>query len=64
MAAQEPESSIWIVKTWSAANEVLRALNEPNEGELRVEKIYTRTRHPGRSTSMYPGVRTSTRSGS
>ncbi|MCQ4334427.1 hypothetical protein KM295_13265 [Natronomonas sp. F2-12] len=48
MAAQEPEAAIWIVNNRDAAHDVLEALNEPLDGDPRVEKTYSRSSPPQR----------------
>jgi hypothetical protein len=61
MAACDPEEAIWIVSTQSDGHDVLQALNEPADGEPRVEKTYAETTptqqfridEPG-FTAMYP----------
>lgn len=40
MAACEPNEAIWIAMSHSEAHEILDALNDPLEGEPRVEKTY------------------------
>jgi len=40
MAACEPEEAIWLAMSNTKAHEVLAALNDPLEGEPRVEKTY------------------------
>ncbi|MBX0296717.1 ATP-binding protein [Haloarcula nitratireducens] len=40
MAACDPDEAIWITMSHSEAHRVLRALNDPLEGEPRVEKTY------------------------
>ncbi|WP_123537857.1 ATP-binding protein [Halosimplex salinum] len=41
MAACDPEEAIWVVMSHTDAHEVLAALNDPLEGEPRVEKTYS-----------------------
>ncbi|KTG25155.1 TraM recognition domain-containing protein [Haloferax profundi] len=55
MAACEPEAAIWVVKNRSDAHEVLRALNEPNEGHPRVEKTYSSNSPPSSFRIHQPG---------
>ncbi|TSD14797.1 hypothetical protein DP107_07465 [Haloglomus irregulare] len=43
MAACDPAEAIWIVMSHTEGHEVLAALNEPLEGEVRVEKTYAKT---------------------
>jgi DNA helicase HerA-like ATPase len=43
MAACDPEESIWLVEHGDVGHEVLAALNDPAEGEPRVEKTYSDT---------------------
>jgi hypothetical protein len=40
MADCNPEEALWVVMTHSAAHDVLAALNDPPDGEPRVEKTY------------------------
>jgi hypothetical protein len=40
MAACDPEESIWVTMSHSEAHTVLQALNDPLEGEPRIEKTY------------------------
>lgn len=40
MAACDPEEAIWVAMSHSEAHEILEALNDPLEGEPRVEKTY------------------------
>jgi hypothetical protein len=56
MAAEEPERALWIVKNRSAAHEVLQALNEPPEGEPRVEKTYSENMPPRDFKIDEPGL--------
>lgn len=56
MAAQEPSEAIWIVKNRAAAHEILRALNEPPEGEPRVAKTYSENTPPTRFTIGTAGL--------
>lgn len=41
MAEQNPKEALWIVKNREVAHEVLQALNDPAEGDPRVEKTYS-----------------------
>jgi hypothetical protein len=41
MAACNPERAIWLAMSHSDAHEILQALNDPLEGEPRVEKTYS-----------------------
>jgi hypothetical protein len=43
MAACEPEEAIWMAMSHAEAHEILSALNDPLEGEPRVEKTYADT---------------------
>jgi hypothetical protein len=56
MAAQEPEAAIWIVNNRDAAHDVLEALNEPLDGDPRVEKTYSRSSPPQRFSIDTPGL--------
>ncbi|WP_246989145.1 hypothetical protein [Halorientalis marina] len=61
MAACKPDEAIWVVPTQKAGHEILQALNDPADGESRVEKTYAETTptqqfridEPG-FTAMYP----------
>lgn len=55
MAACDVAEAIWIVLTQSAGHEVLRALNDPPEGEPRVEKTYAETTPPQQFRLDTPG---------
>ncbi|WP_416838726.1 ATP-binding protein [Haloferax sp. DFSO52] len=55
MAACDPEAAVWVVKNRSDAHEVLRALNEPNEGAPRVEKTYSTNSPPSTFQIHQPG---------
>ncbi|PSP98059.1 hypothetical protein BRC89_08845 [Halobacteriales archaeon QS_4_70_19] len=46
MAACEPEEALWVVRNRDAAHDVLGALNDPIEGEQRVEKTYSENSPP------------------
>ena len=48
MARHEPEAAIWIVENRDGGHDVLEALNEPGEGDPRVEKTYSRSSPPRR----------------
>ncbi|WP_440005403.1 type IV secretory system conjugative DNA transfer family protein [Halomicrococcus sp. SG-WS-1] len=55
------EEALWVVMTQSAGHDVLAALNDPPEGEPRVEKTYSKTTPPQQfrldtpgMTAMYP----------
>ncbi|RXK47010.1 ATP-binding protein [Halorientalis pallida] len=41
MAACDPEEAIWVAMSHSEAHEILQALNDPLEGDQRVEKTYS-----------------------
>jgi len=41
MAACEPDEAIWVAMSHDAAHEILAALNDPLEGDPRVEKTYS-----------------------
>jgi hypothetical protein len=56
MAAEEPDAAIWIVESRDGAHDVLAALNDPPEGEVRVEKTYSRSSPPQRFTIDTPGL--------
>ncbi|WP_276259024.1 ATP-binding protein [Haloglomus litoreum] len=46
MAACDPEAALWVTENREAAHEVLGALNDPLEGEPRVEKTYSENSPP------------------
>lgn len=46
MASFEPEGAIGAVKNCYCAHEVLQALNEPADGDQRVDKVYSRNTSP------------------
>jgi hypothetical protein len=56
MAACGVEEAIWIVMTQSAGHDVLEALNDPLEGETRVEKTYAKTTPPQQFRIDTPGL--------
>ncbi|WP_336000204.1 ATP-binding protein [Halorientalis halophila] len=41
MAACDPDEAIWVAMSHSEAHEILQALNDPLEGDQRVEKTYS-----------------------
>ena len=55
MAAENPEAAIWIVENRDGAHDVLDALNDPSEGEPRVEKTYSRNSPPSAFRIDQPG---------
>ncbi|WP_254824641.1 ATP-binding protein [Haloglomus halophilum] len=55
MAACEPDNAIWIVWNRDAAHEVLSALNDPLDGEPRVEKTYSENSPPRQWKIDTPG---------
>lgn len=56
MAACEPEEAIWIVLRRKDAHTVLEALNTPLDGDVRVEKSYSRNTPPQQFTLDTPGM--------
>ncbi|QLD88798.1 ATP-binding protein [Natronomonas salina] len=46
MAACDPDHAIWVVKNRAGAHDVLQALNDPAEGDTRVEKTYSENMRP------------------
>ncbi|GGM66282.1 DNA helicase HerA-like ATPase [Halarchaeum rubridurum] len=56
MAACDPDEAIWIVMTHSAGHDVLRALNDPPEGPVRVEKTYAASTTPIEFRIDTPGL--------
>jgi len=55
MATHEPEAAIWVVKNRDGAHNVLSALNEPLEGDPRVDKTYSPTSPPSMFMIDEPG---------
>ncbi|MFC7044785.1 ATP-binding protein [Halobacteriaceae archaeon GCM10025711] len=56
MAACNPEEAIWVVMTQAAGHRVLSALNDPIDGETRVEKTYAQTTPPQQFRIDTPGL--------
>jgi len=56
MAREEPEAAIWIVENRDGGHDVLEALNDPGDGEPRVEKSYSRTTATRLFTIDAPGL--------
>ncbi|QLD87440.1 ATP-binding protein [Natronomonas halophila] len=56
MANHDPEAAIWVVKNRDGAHDVLDALNNPPEGEARVEKEYSRSSPPQQFKIDEPGL--------
>ncbi|AQL44474.1 hypothetical protein BV210_04850 [Halorientalis sp. IM1011] len=56
MAACEPDDAIWVVLSQSAGHDVLAALNEPADGDARVEKTYSSTTPPQQFRIDQPGL--------
>jgi hypothetical protein len=55
MAACGPEATIWLAKSRSEAHDILAALNDPSEGEPRVEKTYSESTPPQQFILDEPG---------
>ena len=55
MAACDPDEAIWVVPTIADAHDVLAALNDPSDGDPRVEKTYSRTVPPQKFRIDTPG---------
>lgn len=55
MAACDPIDAIWVAKNREEAHEVLEALNEPADGDPRVEKTYSRNSPPNMFQIDEPG---------
>ncbi|RKS82767.1 hypothetical protein BDK61_2086 [Haloarcula quadrata] len=55
MAACDPDEAIWVAMSHDAAHEVLAALNDPLEGEPRVEKTYSESTPASSFTIDEPG---------
>ncbi|WP_312911755.1 ATP-binding protein [Natronosalvus caseinilyticus] len=56
MASCEPEEAIWVVMRQADGHKVLSALNDPLEGEPRVEKTYAKTTPPQQFRIDTPGM--------
>ena len=56
MAAHDPEAAVWVVKNRDGAHDVLQALNNPSEGNSRVEKEYSRNSPPTVWNIHTPGL--------
>jgi hypothetical protein len=56
MAATDPEQAICIVKNRAGAYEILQALNDPIEGDTRVEKTDSENIRPQDFTIDTPGL--------
>ncbi|MEF8801334.1 MAG: DUF87 domain-containing protein [Halolamina sp.] len=55
MAARDPEAAIWITKGQVEGHEVLQRLNDPADGEVRVEKTYSESTPPQQFRIDEPG---------
>jgi hypothetical protein len=56
IAACDVDEAIWVVMTQSEGHDVLQALNDPLEGEPRVEKTYAATTPPQQFRIDTPGL--------
>jgi len=56
MAACDPDEAIWIVMSRTDGHEVLSALNDPPEGDPRVEKTYSQNTPPQQFRIDTPGL--------
>ncbi|WP_226022849.1 ATP-binding protein [Halomicrobium salinisoli] len=56
MAACDPDEAIWIVMSRKDGHEILSALNDPPEGEPRVEKTYSQNTPPQQFRIDTPGL--------
>ncbi|WP_435118797.1 type IV secretory system conjugative DNA transfer family protein [Halolamina sp. C58] len=56
MAACDPEAAWWLVKTRGDGHEVLRALNDPPDGESRVPRTYSENMAPREYRLDTPGL--------
>ena len=56
MARHDPEAAIWVVENRTGGHDVLEALNEPGEGEPRLEKTYSETTATYLFTIDEPGL--------
>ncbi|QGA81969.1 TraG/TraD/VirD4 family enzyme, ATPase [Halomicrobium sp. LC1Hm] len=55
MAACDPDEALWVTMSHSEGHEILAALNEPLEGEPRVEKTYAQSTPVGQFRIDEPG---------
>ncbi|ELY45364.1 hypothetical protein C495_08160 [Natronorubrum sulfidifaciens JCM 14089] len=56
MAACDPEDAIWVVMKQADGHKILSALNDPLEGDPRVEKTYAKTTPPQQFRIDTPGM--------
>ncbi|PSQ26814.1 hypothetical protein BRD03_08690 [Halobacteriales archaeon QS_9_68_17] len=56
IAECSPDEAIWVVMTQSDGHDVLTALNDPPDGEPRVEKTYAETTPPQQFSIDTPGL--------
>jgi DNA helicase HerA-like ATPase len=56
MAECDPDEALWIVMTRGGGHQVLAALNEPPDGEPRVEKTYSENTPPQQFRIDTPGL--------
>ncbi|WP_226007463.1 ATP-binding protein [Natrinema salinisoli] len=56
MAACDPEAAIWVVMKQADGHRLLSALNDPLEGDPRVEKTYAKTTPPQQFRIDTPGM--------
>lgn len=56
MAAEDPDEAIWIVTNRDGAHDVVEALNDPPDGDVRVKKSYSRTTAPQRFSIETAGL--------
>ncbi|EMA52078.1 hypothetical protein C450_11858 [Halococcus salifodinae DSM 8989] len=56
MAACDPEEAIWVVMTRDGGHDVLDVLNDPPEGEPRIEKAYSENTPPQQFRIETPGL--------
>ncbi|WP_273837620.1 hypothetical protein [Halococcus sp. PRR34] len=56
MAACDPAAAIWVVMTRGGGHQVLAALNDPPDGEPRVEKTYSENTPPQQFRIDTPGL--------
>ncbi|KPN29397.1 hypothetical protein SY89_00110 [Halolamina pelagica] len=56
MAACDPEAAWWLVKTRGDGHQVLRALNDPPDGESRVSRTYSENMAPREYRLETPGL--------
>lgn len=56
MADCDPDEAIWVMMTRQEGHDVLSALNDPLEGEPRIEKSYSQNTPPHQFRIDTPGL--------